>query len=107
MTSLMQQYTTIKAKYPAAIVLFRVGDFYETFNKDAEIASRILGVTLVKTLASEDIKATASIFHHAVDDAMCKLVKAGHQVALCDQLEAPKPGPMLRGVTEVIEPHRA
>jgi len=106
MTHLIKQYNSIKEKYPTAILLFRVGDFYETFNRDAEIASRLLSVTLVKTPEGKDIKAQASIVCHAVDDAMSKLVKAGYQVALCEQLEAPKQGQMMRDVTEFF-PHRA
>lgn len=106
MTTLMQQYTAIKAKYPDAILLFRVGDLYETFNRDAEIVSRLLDVSLIKT-QEEGIKAQASIVHFAVDDAMRKLVKAGYCVALCEQLEEPKAMPIMRGVADVISPHSA
>lgn len=106
MTTLMQQYTAIKAKYPDAILLFRVGDFYETFNRDAEIVSRLINVTLMKQPDAE-IKAQASIVHYSIYEAIRKLVKAGYRVALCEQLEEPKAGPMKRGVMEVMCPHRA
>jgi DNA mismatch repair protein MutS len=106
MTTLMQQYTAIKAKYPDAILLFRAGDFYETFNRDAEIVSCLLDVILVKT-PDKEIKANASIVHYSVDNAMRKLMKAGYCVALCEQLQEPKPGRMIRGVTNGFSSHRA
>jgi DNA mismatch repair protein MutS len=99
MTTLLQQYFAIKAKYKEAVLLFRVGDFYETFNEDAETVSRILGTTLSLTEQDPDIKAGASLPHYTLDTALHKLVKAGYKVAICDQLEAPKAGPMKRGVT--------
>ena len=99
MTTLLQQYFAIKAKYKDAVLLFRVGDFYETFNEDAEIVSRILGITVTLTEQDPDIKAGASLPHYTLDTALHKLVKAGYKVGICDQLEAPKAGPMKCGVT--------
>ncbi len=106
-TPLMQQHKAIKAKYPDAILLFRVGDFYETFGQDAIIASTILGITLTKrnngNAASSEL---AGFPHHALDTYLHKLVKAGHRVAICDQLEDPKQtkGIVKRGVTELVTP---
>jgi DNA mismatch repair protein MutS len=106
-TPLMQQHRAIKQKYPDAILLFRVGDFYETFGEDAVIASRVLGITLTKrnngAAASSDL---AGFPHHALDTYLHKLVKAGYRVAICDQLEDPKQakGIVKRGVTEMVTP---
>src|SRR5277367_3215824 len=106
-TPLMQQHRAIKQKYPDAILLFRVGDFYETFGEDAIIASRVLGITLTKrnngAAASSDL---AGFPHHALDTYLHKLVKAGYRVAICDQLEDPKfaKGIVKRGVTELVTP---
>ncbi len=106
-TPLMQQHRAIKQKYPDAILLFRVGDFYETFGEDAIIASRVLGITLTKrnngAAASSDL---AGFPHHALDTYLHKLVKAGYRVAICDQLEDPKvaKGIVKRGVTEMVTP---
>jgi len=106
-TPLMQQHRAIKQKYPDAILLFRVGDFYETFGEDAIIASRVLGITLTKrnngAAASSEL---AGFPHHALDTYLHKLVKAGYRVAICDQLEDPKmaKGIVKRGVTEMITP---
>lgn len=103
----MQQHRAIKQKYPDAILLFRVGDFYETFAEDAVIASRILGITLTKrnngAAASSEL---AGFPHHALETYLHKLVKAGHRVAICDQLEDPKQakGLVKRGVTELVTP---
>ncbi len=99
MTTLFQQYFAIKAKYKDAVLLFRVGDFYETFNEDAKIVSCVLQIKLVLTEQNSDIKAAASLPHYHLDTALHKLVKAGYKVAICDQLEAPKASPMKRGVT--------
>lgn len=106
-TPLMQQHRSIKAKYPDAILLFRVGDFYETFGQDAVHASRVLGITLTKRnngAASES--ELAGFPHHALDTYVHKLVKAGFRVAICDQLEDPKQakGIVKRGVTELLTP---
>jgi DNA mismatch repair protein MutS len=109
-TPLMQQHRVIKQKYPDAILLFRVGDFYETFGPDAVIASRVLGITLTKrnngAAASSDL---AGFPHHALDTYLHKLVKAGYRVAICDQLEDPKlaKGIVKRGVTEMVTPGTA
>lgn len=106
-TPLMKQHTAIKAKYPDAILLFRVGDFYETFGQDAVTAARILGITLTKrNNASATALELAGFPHHALDTYLHKLVKAGYRVAICDQLEDPKQakGIVKRGVTELITP---
>ena len=106
-TPLMQQHRAIKQRYPDAILLFRVGDFYETFGEDAIVASRILGITLTKrnngAAASSEL---AGFPHHSLDTYLHKLVKAGHRVAVCDQLEDPKSvkGIVKRGVTELVTP---
>ncbi|MBA3827373.1 MAG: DNA mismatch repair protein MutS [Taibaiella sp.] len=106
-TPLMKQHKDIKAKYPDAVLLFRVGDFYETFNEDAHIASRVLGITLTKrangSASSVDL---AGFPHHALETYLHKLVKAGYRVAICDQLEDPKlaKGIVKRGVTELVTP---
>lgn len=106
-TPLMQQHNAIKSKYPDAVLLFRVGDFYETFGQDAIITSKVLGITLTKrnngaAAASE----LAGFPHHALDTYLHKLVKAGYRVAVCDQLEDPKmaKGIVKRGVTELVTP---
>ncbi|RYF85479.1 MAG: DNA mismatch repair protein MutS, partial [Chitinophagaceae bacterium] len=109
-TPLMQQHKAIKAKYPDAILLFRVGDFYETFGQDAVIASRVLGITLTKrNNGSASENELAGFPHHALDTYLHKLVKAGYRVAICDQLEDPKTvkGIVKRGVTEMVTPGTA
>jgi DNA mismatch repair protein MutS len=106
-TPLMKQHNAIKAKYPDAILLFRVGDFYETFGQDAITVSRILGITLTKrNNASATAPELAGFPHHALDTYLHKLVKAGYRVAICDQLEDPKQatGIVKRGVTELVTP---
>ncbi len=106
-TPMMQQHRAIKQKYPDAILLFRVGDFYETFGQDAVLASQILGITLTKrnngAAASSEL---AGFPHHALDTYLHKLVKAGRRVAICDQLEDPKQakGIVKRGVTDMVTP---
>jgi DNA mismatch repair protein MutS len=106
-TPLMQQHRAIKQRYPDAILLFRVGDFYETFGEDAILASKVLGITLTKrnngAAASSEL---AGFPYHALDNYLHKLVKAGHRVAVCDQLEDPKTvkGIVKRGVTEMVTP---
>jgi DNA mismatch repair protein MutS len=106
-TPLMQQHRAIKQKYPDAVLLFRVGDFYETFGEDAITASRVLGITLTKrnngAAASSEL---AGFPHHALDTYLHKLVKAGYRVAICDQLEDPRQakGIVKRGVTEMVTP---
>ena len=106
-TPLMKQYNAIKAKYPDALLLFRVGDFYETFGKDAIRASKILDIILTKRGAgSESETELAGFPHHSLNTYLPKLVKAGCRVAICDQLEDPKQTKTLvrRGVTELVTP---
>ncbi|UEG48740.1 DNA mismatch repair protein MutS [Ferruginibacter lapsinanis] len=106
-TPLMQQHNAIKARYPDAILLFRVGDFYETFGQDAVNASTVLGITLTKrNNGNADSSQLAGFPHHALDTYLHKLVKAGYRVAICDQLEDPKQakGIVKRGVTELVTP---
>ena len=105
-TPLMTQYNTIKAKYPDALLLFRVGDFYETFGTDAIKTSEILGIVLTKRANGEGHIELAGFPHHSVDSYLPKLVRAGLRVAICDQLEDPKSvkGIVKRGVTELVTP---
>jgi DNA mismatch repair protein MutS len=106
-TPLMKQYNEIKVKYPDACLLFRVGDFYETFGEDAIRASKILGIVLTKRGAgSETETALAGFPHHSLNTYLPKLVKAGLRVAICDQLEDPKMTKTIvkRGVTELVTP---
>jgi DNA mismatch repair protein MutS len=106
-TPLMKQYNAIKTKYPDAMLLFRVGDFYETFGEDAKKAAGALGITLTKRGAgSETETALAGFPHHSLNTYLPKLVKAGMRVAICDQLEDPKMTKNIvkRGVTELITP---
>ena len=106
-TPLMRQYNEIKKKHPDAILLFRVGDFYETFSDDAIIASEILGITLTRRAngAAQYVE-LAGFPHHALDTYLPKLVRAGKRVAICDQLEDPKKTKTLvkRGITELVTP---
>jgi DNA mismatch repair protein MutS len=106
-TPLMKQYNAIKQRYPGALLLFRVGDFYETFGEDAVKASRILDITLTKRGAGSSSEvALAGFPHHSLDSYLPKLVRAGQRVAICDQLEDPKmvKGIVKRGVTELVTP---
>ena len=105
-TPLMKQYNTIKVKYPDAILLFRVGDFYETFGQDAIKTAQILGITLTKRNNGSDNLELAGFPHHSIDSYLPKLVRAGLRVAICDQLEDPKSvkGIVKRGVTELVTP---
>ncbi|HET9486017.1 MAG TPA: DNA mismatch repair protein MutS [Chryseosolibacter sp.] len=106
-TPLMKQYNAIKAKYPGALLLFRVGDFYETFGQDAVAASKVLDIVLTKrgNGSASEIE-LAGFPHHALDTYLPKLVRAGHRVAICDQLEDPRfvKGIVKRGVTELVTP---
>jgi DNA mismatch repair protein MutS len=106
-TPLMKQYNAIKVKYPGALLLFRVGDFYETFGEDAVRASEILDIVLTKRSngAASHVE-LAGFPHHALDTYLPKLVRAGNRVAICDQLEDPKSvkGIVKRGVTELVTP---
>ena len=106
-TPLMKQYNAIKAKYPQAMLLFRVGDFYETFGEDAKKAAQVLGIVLTKRgNGSESETALAGFPHHSLNNYLPKLVKAGLRVAICDQLEDPKKTKTIvkRGVTELVTP---
>ena len=106
-TPLMKQYNSIKSKHPDAILLFRVGDFYETFSEDAIKASEILGITLTRRAnGAASFVELAGFPHHALDTYLPKLVRAGQRVAVCDQLEDPKmvKGIVKRGVTELVTP---
>jgi DNA mismatch repair protein MutS len=106
-TPLMKQYNAIKAKYPDALLLFRVGDFYETFREDAVRASKVLGIVLTKRANGKASHVELAGFpHHSLETYLPKLVRAGHRVAICDQLEDPKQaiGIVKRGVTELVTP---
>ncbi len=106
-TPMMKQYVEIKKKHPDAILLFRVGDFYETFSDDAIIASEILGITLTRRAnGAAQFVELAGFPHHALDTYLPKLVRAGKRVAICDQLEDPKLTKKLvkRGITELVTP---
>lgn len=106
-TPLMTQYFKIKQQHPDTILLFRVGDFFETFEEDAKIASKVLGITLTKRSngAAEDVP-LAGFPHHAIDAYLPKLVRAGYRVAVCEQMENPKfaKGIVKREVIEVVTP---
>ncbi len=107
MTPLMKQHHEIKSKYPDAVLLFRVGDFYETFGEDAAIASKVLGIVQTKRSNGAASKVPLAGFpHHSLDAYLHKLVKAGYRVAICDQLELPSKEKKIvkRGVTEVVTP---
>lgn len=105
-TPLMQQYNSIKTRYPDALLLFRVGDFYETFGEDAVRASKILDIVLTQRNNGGDRTELAGFPHHALNTYLPKLVKAGQRVAICDQLEDPKQTKTIvkRGVTELVTP---
>ena len=106
-TPLMKQYYSFKAKYPDAMLLFRVGDFYETYGEDAVKSSEILGIVLTKrSSAIADSVELAGFPHHALDTYLPKLVRAGLKVAVCEQLEDPKLAKKLvkRGVVELVTP---
>lgn len=106
-TPLMKQYLSIKAKYPDALLLFRVGDFYETFGEDAITASAVLGIVLTKRgNGSAQFVELAGFPHHSIDSYLPRLVRAGYKVAVCDQLEDPKLTKKIvkRGITELVTP---
>lgn len=105
-TPLMKQYNAIKARYPDAVLLFRVGDFYETFGQDAIKASKILGIVLTKRSNGGSNEELAGFPHHSLDTYLPKLVRAGERVAICEQLEDPKMTKKIvkRGVTELVTP---
>mgnify|MGYP003327314462 FL=1 len=106
-TPLMRQYNKVKAEYSDAIVLFRMGDFYETFSEDAKITAKILGIVLTKRSngAAADVP-LAGFPYHALDNYLHKLVNAGYRVAICEQVEDPKlaKGIVKREVIEVVTP---
>lgn len=108
LTPMMKQFFDLKAKHPEALLLFRCGDFYETYHDDAVEASRILGITLTKRNngGSSEATAMAGFPHHALDTYLPKLIRAGRRVAICDQLEDPKLTKKLvkRGITELVTP---
>ena len=104
MTPMLKQFYELKGKHPDAVLLFRCGDFYETYSQDAEKASKILGITLTKSSHTKDAEgkplAMAGFPYHALDTYLPKLIRAGERVAICDQLEAPK------RATEEISPSK-
>ena len=110
LTPMMRQFYDFKAKHPDALLLFRCGDFYETYNEDASVAAEILGITLTKRSSvagtSASGTAMAGFPYHALDSYLPKLVRAGKRVAICDQLEDPKLAKKLvkRGITELVTP---
>ena len=110
LTPMMSQYWDIKEQVPDALLLFRMGDFYETFHEDAQVASRVLGITLT-TRDRESASPTplAGVPHHSIDNYIARLLRAGHKVAVCEQLEDPTlaKGLVKRGVTEVLTPGTA
>lgn len=104
---MMKQYFDLKAKHPDAVMLFRCGDFYETYSEDAVTASEILGITLTKRANGQGKTVEMAGFpHHALDTYLPKLIRAGRRVAICDQLEDPKTTKKLvkRGITELVTP---
>ena len=106
-TPLMKQYAEMKKKHPDAVLLFRVGDFYETFSDDALVASEILGITLTRRANGAAAYVELAGFpHHALDTYLPKLVRAGKRVAICEQLEDPKlaKGLVKRDITELVTP---
>ncbi len=106
-TPLMKQYYSVKSKHPDAILLFRVGDFYETFGADAIKASEILGITLTRRAnGSASFVELAGFPYHALDTYLPRLVRAGQRVAICEQLEDPKLTKKIvkRGITELVTP---
>ncbi len=107
-TPLMAQYSKIKLAHPDTILLFRMGDFFETFEEDAKIAAKVLGITLTKRggNGTTDDTPLAGFPHHAIDTYLPKLVRAGYRVAICEQMENPKfaKGIVKREVIEVVTP---
>ena len=105
-TPLMKQYNQIKSKYPDALLLFRVGDFYETFGEDAVKAAHTLDIVLTNRNNGSERSELAGFPYHSINTYLPKLVKAGYRVAICDQFEDPKlvKGIVKRGVTELVTP---
>ena len=107
LTPAMAQYARMKAQYPDAILFFRMGDFYETFNDDAKVASKVLGLTLTaRNHGGPDKTPLAGVPHHAVEKYIAELIRAGYKVAVCEQVEDPKKaiGVVKRDVVEVVTP---
>ena len=108
LTPMMKQFYDLKAQHPDAVLLFRCGDFYETYCDDAVTASKVLGITLTRRNNKGNAAAIemAGFPHHALDTYLPKLIRAGHRVAICDQLEDPKLAKKLvkRGITELVTP---
>ena len=110
LTPMMKQFYDLKAKHPDAVLLFRCGDFYETYCDDAVIAAQVLGITLTRRNNGKSSTAAqtemAGFPHHALDTYLPRLVRAGYRVAICDQLEDPKFAKKLvkRGITELVTP---
>ena len=106
-TPMMKQFFAFKAEYPEAVLLFRCGDFYETYGDDALVASKVLGIVLTKrSSATPGAIPMAGFPHHSLETYLPKLVRAGYKVAVCDQLEDPKlaKGIVKRGITELVTP---
>ena len=105
MSKLIEQYRQIKLKYLDTILLFRVGDFYETFNEDARTVAEMIGVLLTENTDSEYVKVSASIPIHDLDHALQKLVRKGFSVAICEELEDPRTAKDIpkRGVTDLLK----
>lgn len=104
-TPLMKQYDEMKSKHPDAVLLFRIGDFYETFREDAIIASQILGITLTRRAMPSGTMELAGFPYHALDTYLPKLVRAGKRVAICEQLEDPKKvHPKVQKMIEEVRP---
>ena len=101
LSPILKQFRELKEKYPDAILLFRCGDFYESYEEDAEKCAKTLGITLTKR--NSDRTRMAGFPHHALDTYLPKLVRAGYRIAICDQLEAPKKT-VKRGITELVKP---
>ena len=109
-TPVMRQYWEMKKSYPDSVMLFRIGDFYETFEEDAKLASKVLGITLTKRANGAASSVPLAGFpHHALEQYVYKFLNEGHKVALCEQVEDPKKskGIVKRSVTEVLTPGTA
>ena len=109
-TPLMQQYLAVKKRHPTALLLFRLGDFYELFYDDAVVASRILQITLTaRNKEKGQAVPMCGVPHHAADNYISRLIRAGHKVAICEQMEEPGPGKKLvrREVVRVLTPGTA
>ncbi|MFX0116266.1 MAG: hypothetical protein ACFFB3_17080, partial [Candidatus Hodarchaeota archaeon] len=105
-TPMMKQWKAIKRQYPDCIVFFRLGDFYETFGRDAKVASKTLGITLTSRGTGQNRVPLAGVPYHSVDGYLAKMVKAGHRVAICEQIQDPKDAKGLvdRDVVRIVTP---